>query len=98
MIGEDVKHRGLNVGRIEESDGGVGLRVEIDEQGFFLFQCESGSEIDGCGGFPDAAFLIGNCDDASQAVPLAIPRLATIGLHMAAFGPSPTTSRLTVPI
>jgi hypothetical protein len=40
--------------------------------------------------------LIGNCDDASQAVPLANPRLATMGLHMAAPGPSPTMSRPTL--
>ena len=63
---------------------------------FSFLQCESGSEVDGGGSFTDATFLIGNCDDASQAVPLAIPRLATIGLHMAAPGPSPTMSRPTL--
>jgi hypothetical protein len=96
MIGEDVVHGGLHVGRIEEGNGCVGLRVKVDEQSFLFLQCESGSEIDGGGSFADAAFLIGNCDDASQTVPLANPRLATIGLHMAAPGPSPTMSRPTV--
>src|SRR5580700_522084 len=96
MIGEDIVHRGLHLGGIKESDGRVRLRVEIDEEGFLFLQCESSSEVDGGGSFTDAAFLIGNCDDASQAVPLANPRLATIGLHMAAPGPSPTMSRLTV--
>ena len=45
--------------------GGVGLRVEVDQQ-HVLFACgEAGSEVDGGSRFSDAAFLICECDNFS---------------------------------
>ena len=60
MLGENVVHRGLNVGGVEKRDGGVGLRVEIDQKRFFFLKSECGSQIDGSSGLSDAALLIGN--------------------------------------
>ena len=44
--------------------GGVGLRVEIDEQGVDFFLGQGSGEIDGRGGFADAALLVGNGEDS----------------------------------
>ena len=44
--------------------GGIGLRIQIDQQrADFLFG-QGGGEIDGSGGFADAAFLIGDGEDS----------------------------------
>jgi len=82
MIGEKIVSCKLHLIRGEESDGRVGLRIEIDEQGSLLFQGESSSEIDRSSGFPDAAFLIGNRQDAGQS---RAPHFqaATTGLYTA---------------
>jgi hypothetical protein len=71
VLGEYVVHRGLDVVGFEEGDGGVRLRVEVNQESFLFLEGQSGGEIDGGGGFADAAFLIGHRDYASQAVPLA---------------------------
>ena len=42
------------------------LRVEVDEQDALAGECERGAEVDGGGGFADAAFLIGDDEDASH--------------------------------
>ncbi len=54
--------------RVEKGDGGVGLRVEINQQGFFLALGDGGGKIDGCGGLTHAAFLIGNCQDGRHRI------------------------------
>jgi hypothetical protein len=46
--------------------GEVALRVEVDEQDALACECERGAEVDGGGGFADAAFLIGDDEDASH--------------------------------
>ena len=69
MIAEHVKHGGLHVGGIEKSDGGVGLRVEIDQQSFLFALGDGGGEIDGCGGLAHAALLIGNGQNGGHRVP-----------------------------
>ena len=71
VIAENVKHGGLHVGGIEKSDGGVGLRVQIDQQGFFLSLSDGGGEIDGSGGLAHAALLIGNSQDGRHRMPAA---------------------------
>ena len=43
--------------------GGVGLRVEIEEQHALAEGGEAGGKIDGGGGFSHAAFLVGDRDD-----------------------------------
>ena len=46
--------------------GEVALRVEVDEQDALACERERGAEVDGGGGFADAAFLIGDDEDASH--------------------------------
>src|SRR5262245_24633453 len=43
--------------------GGVGLRVEVKKQDPTARRRDTGSEIDGRGSFPHAAFLIGDSDN-----------------------------------
>ena len=43
---------------------GVGLGVEVDEQDLLARQGEGGGQIDGRRGLADAAFLVGDGDDA----------------------------------
>ncbi len=69
MIAEHVKHGGLYVSGIKESDGGVGLRVEIDQQRLFLSLSDGGGEIDGSGGLTHAALLVGNSQDGRHRMP-----------------------------
>ena len=47
-----------------DAAGEVGLRVDVDEQDALLRQREGGREVDGGGGFADAAFLVGDGDHA----------------------------------
>ena len=49
-----------------EGAGGVSLRIAVDDQGALFGGGERGAEINGGGGFSDATFLIGDCDDSSQ--------------------------------
>ena len=42
------------------------LRIEVDEQDALLGERQRGGEVDGGGGFADAAFLIGDGEDASH--------------------------------
>lgn len=69
MLGEDVVGGQLEIGGSEKGDGGIGLRIKIDEESFFLAKGESGSEVDGSGGLPDATFLVGNRQNAGQPGP-----------------------------
>jgi hypothetical protein len=43
MLGENVVHGGLDVSRVKKRDGGVRLRVEIDEKRLLFLQSDSGS-------------------------------------------------------
>ena len=56
----------VRVGLTFEADaaGEVGLRIEVDEQDALLGHREGGGEVDGGGGFADAAFLIGDGNHA----------------------------------
>ena len=47
-----------------DAAGQVGLRVHVDEQDALPGEGEGGREVDGGCGFPDAAFLIGDREDA----------------------------------
>ena len=49
-----------------DAAGEVALRVEVDEQDALASERERGAEVDGGGGFADAAFLIGDDEDASH--------------------------------
>ena len=46
-----------------QASGGVGLGVAVDEQGREAFEGERGGEVDGGGGFADAALLVDDGDD-----------------------------------
>src|SRR5215469_955109 len=43
-----------------EAAGGVGLRVEVEEEDAFAVGGKAGGEVDGGGGFSNAAFLVGD--------------------------------------
>ena len=61
----DVVHGRLAVrGADTETGGGVSLRVEIDHQHFFADGGEGGAEVDRGRRLTDAAFLIGDGEDA----------------------------------
>src|SRR4029077_435859 len=96
VVGKNVVHGGLHVGGIEEGDGRVGLWVQIEKEGLFLTKGDSRSEVDGGCRFSDAAFLVGDCQNASQAIRRLLPR-ATAGLYVAPAGPGNTIRRQTVP-
>ena len=49
-----------------DAAGQVALRVHVDEQDLLFRQGEGGREVDGGGGLPDAAFLIGDGQDAGS--------------------------------
>jgi hypothetical protein len=49
-----------------EAAGGVGLRVEINEKRALAESGEARGEIDGCGCFAHAAFLVGDSDHLSR--------------------------------
>ena len=55
------------VGVDAEAGGGVGLRVGVDKQHLVLHHRQSGTEIDGGGGFAHTAFLIGDRDNLTHA-------------------------------
>ena len=46
--------------------GGVGLRIEVEQKHALPHGGEAGGEIDGGGGFPNAALLVGNRYDRSR--------------------------------
>jgi hypothetical protein len=54
-------------GRQAERAGGVGLRIEIDEQSLYAPRGEAGREVDAGGGLADAAFLVGDRDDFHES-------------------------------
>ena len=58
FVGTFFKGIGVNA----ETRGGIGLRVGIDEEHLVLHYSESGTEVNGGGGFTHPAFLIGNRD------------------------------------
>src|SRR3970282_2392642 len=43
-----------------------GLRGQVDKHRFLFSVGESGSEVDGCGGLPHPALLVGNRQDGSH--------------------------------
>ena len=49
-----------------QTAGGVGLRVEVEQQHALPHCGEAGGEVDGGGGFPHAALLVGDRDDGSR--------------------------------
>ena len=67
---------GAGVGGVElvppleahEPDGGVGLRVEVEEQDALAALCEAGGDVDDEGGFPDAALVVEKGNFARHAV------------------------------
>jgi hypothetical protein len=48
-----------------KAGGGVALRIEVDEQHVAAEGGKAGGQIYGGGGFADAAFLVGDRDDAA---------------------------------
>ena len=52
--------------------GGVALRVEVDDEDAFAFGGERCREVDGGGGFADAAFLVGDGEDLCAHVFAAV--------------------------
>ena len=52
--------------------GGIALRVEVDDEDAFAFGGERCREVDGGGGFADAAFLVGNGEDLCAHVFAAV--------------------------
>ena len=44
----------------------VALRIDVDEQDALVGERERGGEVDGGGGFADAALLVGDGYDAAQ--------------------------------
>jgi hypothetical protein len=51
------------VGGGPHAAGGVGLRVEVDQEGGVAAVGQAGRQVDGRGGLADAAFLIDDGDD-----------------------------------
>src|SRR5689334_18477844 len=94
MLGENVVHRGLHFVWGKERDGGVRLRVEVDQQRFLFLQGESGGEVDRGGRLSNATFLIGNRENAGHAVFLSSYR--TSGQVIALGRAFTLISRLTV--
>ena len=48
---------------------GVALRVQIDDEDLFAECRHTGAQVDGGGGFANAALLVCYCDDFCHAVP-----------------------------
>ena len=51
---------------LPDAAGEVALRVDVDEQDALVGQRQRGGEVDGGGGLPDAALLIGDGDDSGH--------------------------------
>ena len=68
MVRQHVVNRMRNLFQSEKGHGAVGLGIEVDQEGPLLLLGESGSEVDGGGGFPDAALLIFDRYDRGQSV------------------------------
>ena len=65
---EDVVEAGLvGIFGDAEAAGGVALGVGVDDEDPNVVGCQGSGEIDGGGGFPDAALLVGNGEDSAQA-------------------------------
>jgi hypothetical protein len=69
MVSQHVKHGLLNVLGIKKSDGGIGLRVEVDQERFLVSIGDAGSKINGGGCLSHAALLIGNSQDGGHKRP-----------------------------
>ena len=63
---QDVEHRSRHGSRIDEAHGGVGLRIEVDQQRLETFVGDRGGQVDGGGGLSDATFLISDRNDHSD--------------------------------
>ena len=62
---QHVVGRAVAVAAIDAEAGrGVALRIEIDNQHTFAYRSECGTKIDRCGGLADAAFLVGERQNA----------------------------------
>jgi hypothetical protein len=66
---KDVVEGGLDgVFFDSESGGGVALRVRVDEKDAFVFEGESGGEVNGGGCFADPSFLIHDAVDGHRSL------------------------------
>src|SRR5208337_4107367 len=72
LIPKNFEHRGGNLPGIVKSNGGVGLWIEVDQQGALPAVRQRRGKIDGGRRFSDTALLVGNRDDGSHA-PLPPP-------------------------
>ena len=54
-----------------EATGTVSLGIGVDDEDPDIIRGKGSSEIDGGCGFPDPAFLVGNCEDSAQGVMVA---------------------------
>jgi len=67
MPQKDVVEGGiLQILANSDAGSGIALRIGVHQQDFQIVGRERGGYIDGSGGLPDAAFLVGNCDDFAQ--------------------------------
>ena len=67
VVDEDVVRGGrLAVGLDAEVGGGVGLGVEVEHANALATLGQCRCQIDRCGGFADAAFLIDDCDPSHE--------------------------------
>ena len=57
----------IDVGAAAFSDAhagtGISLRITVDQKNAFSGERQRGTEIDAAGGLPDAALLVGECND-----------------------------------
>jgi hypothetical protein len=49
-----------------DTAGGIALGVAVDKEDLDIARGKRGGEVDGGRCLPDAAFLVGNCDDSGQ--------------------------------
>src|SRR5437868_1733763 len=50
---------------LADAAGEVAVRVHVDDKDVVAIEGHGGGDVDGGGGFTDAAFLVGNRDDAA---------------------------------
>jgi len=62
----------VGIGAMAEDGAGRALDVEVDEQDSIAAQGEASGEVDGDGGFPDSALLIGDGDGYAARHPSSL--------------------------
>src|SRR5208283_3885235 len=65
-VAQDVEHRGSDLTHIEERNGGIGLGIEVDQQGSPSLMRDCRGQIDGRGRFANAALLVRYRDNGSH--------------------------------